>query len=104
MPFSLELEKTDTPVISIALEPALNAFGSLLLITKHESDPGIHQWVTATRALMSAEELFRHRLVTIGLYYAVAPQGSFSSFQDYLSDLENTPAGTLRDNMLEAYT
>ncbi len=104
MPFQLELEKTDTPVVSIALEPALNAFGSLLLLAKHESDPGIHPWVTKTRSQMSAEEYFRHRLVAIGLYYAVAPQQSFASFPDYLSDLESAPAARLRDVMLEAYT
>lgn len=104
MPFPLELEKTDAPAISIALEPALNAFGSLLLLTKHESDPGIHPWVTQTRSRMSGEELSRHRLVTIGFYYAVAPRQSFVSFADYLADLARIPAERLRDTMLEAYT
>ena len=64
-PFALNLEKTRNESSLVMIEPAINAFGSTLLISKGEDDPGIHEWVTKTRARMSGEERFRHKLVTI---------------------------------------
>ena len=60
-PFALDLEKTQTETSLVMAEPALNAFGTMLLISKAEDDPGIHEWVTRTRAAMSTEERFRHK-------------------------------------------
>ena len=41
-PFALNLEKTKTTNSLVMIEPALNAFGSMLLISKAEDEPGIH--------------------------------------------------------------
>jgi hypothetical protein len=62
----------------------------MLLVSKRKDDPGIHEWVAKTREQMSAEELARHHLVTIGFHYAILPQSNGISFEQYLDELEAT--------------
>ena len=95
-PFALDLEKTRTKASLVRVEPALNAFGSMLLVAKEEDEPGIHEWVTKTSLRMSEEERFRHKLVTIGFHYSIMPQTSGGSFEAYLEALEATPPSELR--------
>ena len=102
-PFALNLEKTQIKSSPVMLEPALNAFGSMLLISKGEDEPGIHEWVGKTRAQMSAEERFRHKLVTIGFHYSILPQKAGITFETYLQDLESTPPSEFRERLLKAY-
>jgi DNA-binding transcriptional ArsR family regulator len=102
-PFALNLEKTRVENTLVKIEPALNAFGSMLLISKSEDEPGIHEWVTKTRLQMSTEERFRHKLVTIGFHYSILPQTPGVSFETYLSNLEATPPSELRERLLTAY-
>jgi ArsR family transcriptional regulator len=102
-PFALELEKTKSETSLVMIEPALNAFGSMLLVSKGDADPGIHEWVTRTRAAMSAEEQFRHKLVTIGFHYSILPHTPGQIFEAYLASLESTPPSTLRQNLLDSY-
>ncbi len=102
-PFALNLEKTRIENSLVKLEPALNAFGSMLLISNAEDEPGLHEWVTKTRMQMSAEEQFRHKLVTLGFHYAILPQVAGRTFEQYLSDLESTPPSQLRTRLLDAY-
>lgn len=102
-PFALNLEKTKTKDLPVTLEPALNGFVSMLLVAKAEYEPGLHEWVTKTRLQMSGEELFRHKLVTIGFHYAILPQVPAASFEAYLDNLEATPPSELRDRLLNAY-
>jgi ArsR family transcriptional regulator len=104
MPFALNLEKTTTNVSLVRIEPALNAFQSMLLISKAEDEPGIHEWAAKTRLQMSSEERFRHKLVTIGFHYSILPQAPGASFENYLSDLEATPPSILRERLLTAYS
>ena len=101
-PFAINLEKTRTENSLVRIEPALNAFGSMLLVA-HEDDPGIHEWIGKTRAQMSTEEKTRHNLVMIGLHYAVLPKRAGISFESYLDDLESTPPSEFRDRLLNAY-
>jgi ArsR family transcriptional regulator len=103
-PFALNLEKTQTRSSLVMIEPAINAFGSMVLISKGEDEPGIHEWVPKTRAKMSPEELFRHKLVTIGFHYSILPQRAGTSFETYLEDLESTPPSEFRDRLLKAYS
>jgi DNA-binding transcriptional ArsR family regulator len=103
-PFALNLEKTRTESSLVMVEPALNAFGSMLLISRAADEPGIHEWVTKTRAQMSSEELFRHKLVTIGFHYSILPQTAGSSFEAYLESLESTPPSEFRQRLLKAYS
>ena len=102
-PFAIELEKTQTENALVMLEPALNAFGSMLLLSKAEDYVGIPEWVTKTRAAMSTEELFRHKLVTIGFHYSILPRVGGQTFEAYLASLESTPPSVLRANLLECY-
>lgn len=102
-PFELNLEKTRIENKIAAVEPAINAFGSMVLISKGADEPGIHEWVAKTRAGMSAEERFRHKLVTVGFYYAILPQNSGASFESYLEELEATPPSEFRARLLSAY-
>jgi len=102
-PFALNLEKTKTKSSLVRIEPTLNAFGSMLLISKAEDDPGIHEWVTKTRLQMTSEERFRHKLVTIGFHYSILPQNPDASFEEYLDNLEATPPSEFRDRLLNAY-
>lgn len=102
-PFALNLEKTTTKNSLVRIEPALNVFGSMLLISKAEDEPGIHEWVTKTRLQMSSEERFRHKLVTIGFHYSILPKVPGTSFEAYLEDLESTPPSGFRDRLLSAY-
>jgi len=102
-PFALELERTQTESSLVRVEPAINAFGSMLLISKGEDDPGIHEWVTKTRAAMSPEERFRHTLVTMGLHYAVTPRVPSQTFEAYIASLDSTPPSELRQRLLDSY-
>jgi len=104
-PFAIELEKTQTDTALVMLEPALNTFGSMLLISKaEEDDPGVHEWVTKTRAAMSVDEQFRHKLVTIGFHYSILPRASGQTFEAYFAGLESTPPSVFREKLLEAYS
>ena len=84
-------------------QPAFNAFGSMFLLSHAEDEPGIHEWITKTRLQMSPEERARHKLVIIGLHYAVLPRRTDVSFESYLEDLEATPPSELRERLLNAY-
>jgi DNA-binding transcriptional ArsR family regulator len=103
-PFALNLEKTKIENSLVMLEPALNAFGSMLLISKAEDEPGIHEWVTKSRLQMTNEERFRHKLVTIGFHYAILPQTPGITFETYLAQLDATPPSEFRERLLNAYS
>jgi ArsR family transcriptional regulator len=102
-PFALNLEKTNIEASLVSIEPALNGFGSMLLVAKDEGDPGVHEWVSKTRMKMSEEEHFRHKLVTIGLHYAIVPSNNWDSFEAYLEKIEQTPPAKFRENLLNSY-
>jgi ArsR family transcriptional regulator len=103
-PFAINLEKTRNEMQIVSVEPAINAFGSMLLVSKRKDDPGIHEWVAKTREQMSTEELARHHLVTIGFHYAILPQSNGISFEQYLEELEATQPSVLRERLLGAYS
>jgi DNA-binding transcriptional ArsR family regulator len=103
-PFAIDLEKTEVKTSLVMLEPALNAFGSMLLLSHGEDDPGIHEWISKTRARMAVEERARHKLVMLGLHYAVLPRKTGISFEAYLDELEDTPPSKFRERLLKAYS
>ena len=90
-PFALNLEKTRDETQIVSVEPAINVFGSMLLVSKRKDDPGIHEWVAKTREQMSAEELARHHLVTIGFHYAILPQSNGFRLSNIWTSLKATP-------------
>lgn len=103
-PLVLDLLKTRTADSLVRIEPALNAFGSMILVAHGENEPGIHEWVDKTRIQMSPEERFRHKLVILGFHYAVIPQTPEATFETYLEQLEATPPSQLRERLLKAYS
>jgi DNA-binding transcriptional ArsR family regulator len=90
--------------IQFDLAPAHNAFHSLLLLLQSDKVSGLSGWVTDTVSRMTEEELFRHRLVLNGLYYAAAPRRSWPSFTSYVDHLEALDPIEVRQRLLDEYT
>lgn len=97
------LVRPETTSIRVNLEPAMNAFHSLLLLAKSEEVSGFSDWVTETILSMSGMERRRHNLVMIGFFYAVQPARSWPSFPAYIDHLESLPPLAFRDKLLNAY-
>jgi len=102
MPQPIALEKTVIEQMTVSLEPARNVLSSMVLLT-HEDTSGLHEWVTKTRAQFSKDEIFRHKLVILGLFYAVAPELGWSSFPAYLDHLSKINPEALREKLLNSY-
>ena len=75
----------------------------MLLLAKDEGSPGVHEWVAKTRSQMTNDEIFRHKLVIIGLHYEVMPTNNWDSFEAYLENLDKTPPSVFREALLNAY-
>ncbi len=102
-PLALSLERPKVETIRFSLDPARNALASMILLIKDYDMPGLSDWVAQTRSRLSPDELFRHELVTIGFYYVIAPQGEWTSFEEYLNDLSRSEPPALKDKLLKAY-
>jgi len=102
-PFPVVLEKTAPKTVDVALFPTRNIFSSMLLLAKDEQEPGIHEWISKTRANMTKKELENHELALIGFYFALLPEEGQITFPAYLNKLEKTDATALRDKMLNTY-
>ncbi|UCG26150.1 MAG: winged helix-turn-helix transcriptional regulator [Chloroflexota bacterium] len=89
--------------VGVSLEPAFSAVHSLLLLAKAKHIAELGGWVQDTVLAMSALERQRHRLVMIGFYFAVQPERSWPSFQEYLDHLVSLSPTRLRDKLLHAY-
>ncbi|MFW6096568.1 MAG: ArsR/SmtB family transcription factor [Chloroflexota bacterium] len=92
-----------TSTLSVALEPAHNAFNSLAILAKSRHLSGLGDWVNNTLEAMSNEELERHYSLFTGFYFAVQPQKGWPSFPAYLDYLDSLPPQALVDRLLEAY-
>jgi DNA-binding transcriptional ArsR family regulator len=103
MPVQDEIVIPSSESVAVALEPAHNAFSSLLLLGKAEHLSGLGEWVVRTVDALTPEERERHRLVMIGLHYAVAPTRSWPTFPAYVDHLAALPPVALRDRLLDAY-
>ena len=87
MPIPATIEQPVREKFHIALEPVQNAFATMTLLAKNEEMPGLSPWITQTRSTLTADELFRHRLVIIGFYFAILPEMGWASFPDYLRNI-----------------
>lgn len=89
---------------TVEAEPGLNAFTSLMTISKASYGlSGFPNWVTQTAQALSKERLHIHRLVFNGLYYAVEPRQSWLHFEDYLDYMENADPEEMRNRVLRTY-
>ena len=103
MPLPADIEQPVREANRVALYPVRNAIASMMLVAKDEQMPGTGAWVTEMRSKLTADESFKHRLVIIGFFHAILPENDFSSFEDYLVDLEHSDPVALRDKMLNTY-
>jgi DNA-binding transcriptional ArsR family regulator len=103
VPVETNLERIPTNREIVSVEPAVNAFTSMILVCHNDDSPGLHEWVTRTQAQMSADEQFRHQLVINGLYYSVIRQLHAPSFEVYMKQLDTTPPEQFRHSLLHAY-
>jgi DNA-binding transcriptional ArsR family regulator len=102
-PIPVVLEKAAPKTIEVTLSPTHNVLQSMMLLAKDEDQPGFHEWIARTRAVMTKEELDDHKLALVGFYYAILPEEGGITFPAYLNQLERTDAVVLRDKMLETY-
>jgi DNA-binding transcriptional ArsR family regulator len=89
--------------ISVRLEPALNAFNSLMTIYKAQHLSGMSEWSNRTLEALPEDIRRQHNVVASGLYYAIEPPRSFRSFEAYLGYLAQTDPARMRDRLLEKY-
>ncbi len=95
---------SDSAPVVVALEPAQNAFHSLMLLLKADKVSGFGDWVTRTALSLAPQERERHLLVMIGFYYAILPAQSWASFPTYLDYLASCDPLDLRQKMLTTYS
>ena len=108
MPIPATIEQPTREAYLVSLDPIRNAIASMMFVTKKEEMPGIGTWVAQTRAKLSAEELFKHRLVIIGFFFTFQPvtfqpEREWNSFPEYLDVLEKDDPIVMRDRMLKTY-
>jgi DNA-binding transcriptional ArsR family regulator len=96
------VNQTDTD-ISFNIEPAHNAIQSLMFLLRADKLSGLGEWITTTRAKMTAEEMHQHNLVMLGLHYATVPFQSWPSFPAYLEHLASIEPEILRDKIMDTY-
>lgn len=89
--------------VSVGLEPAQNAFVSLLSIWKKEYLSGMDMWVSQTFNAMPDDLIHRHRVVVNGLFYIAEPRQRYDSFEAYLDDLAASDPYALRDYLMTQY-
>lgn len=102
----LETELVMTPktaMLQVAVEPTINVLNSLVLLSQVDKFSGLGDWINKTAAEIEPSNWERHRVVFEGLYYALVPQKSHASFEDFIDDLAGTDPVTLRDKVLTAY-
>jgi DNA-binding transcriptional ArsR family regulator len=90
-------------IITTTVEPVHNTFTSLYAIAMANEASGFSDWINQTAAAMSREEMFLHRVVMIGLHYAVEPRRSYHDFESYLEELHAREPEEFRDRVLERY-
>ncbi len=93
-----------TAQVQVRIDPAFNAFHSLVMLARAQHVSGLGDWISNTIASMSAQEKKRHELVVIGTYSAAIPNQSWPSFPAYLDYLESLPSLVIRDKLMDAYS
>lgn len=99
-------EIVNPPTLSttrVTLEPAHILLNSLVLLNKLEVMPGVHEWVERTALAMSPAQKQANLLVMEGLYHAVEPHRSWSSFETYLQYMAQEDPLVLRQRNFDMY-
>ena len=89
--------------VQVAIEPAVNALGSLLFLSRVKTFSGLDPWIVKTAESLNRELLQVNQVVMQGLFYAWTPERSWHSFISYVDHLEASDPLALRDRILETY-
>jgi ArsR family transcriptional regulator len=103
---TLESELILTPAqtgIQVAIEPAVNALGSLFFLSRVDDYSGLDTWIVKTAESLDKELLQANRVVMQGLFYTWTPERSWPSFISYVDHLEAADPWVLRDRILDTY-
>ncbi len=103
---TLESELILTPEtirIRVAIEPAVNALGSLTFLNRVDDYSGLDPWVVKTAESLDQELLQANQVVMQGLFYAWTLDRSWPSFMSFVDHLEATDPLVLRDRILDTY-
>jgi len=104
---TLESELILTPEktrIRVAIEPAVNALGSLMFLSRVGDYSGLDPWIVKISESLDQELLRANLVVMQGLFYAWEPDKSWPSFVSFVDHLEATDPLVLRDRVLDTYT
>ncbi|MFN2282400.1 MAG: ArsR/SmtB family transcription factor [Anaerolineales bacterium] len=89
--------------VEIRLDPVQNFVNSMLLVVWSEERSGLSPWVYETAAALKPTETEDHKLVMVGLHYAVLPSRYWKDVPSYLAGLERMAPEGLRDQLLDFY-
>jgi len=103
MPLPATIDQPIREQYRVSLEPVRNAIASMMLLAKDHEMPITGAWLAEKRETLTADELFRHKLVIIGFFHAILPDNDWASFSDYLDGMERSDPVALRDKMLNTY-
>ena len=103
MPLPATIDQPAREKYRVSLEPVRNAIASMMLLAKDHEMPSTGTWLTEKRETLTADEMFRHKLVIIGFFHAILPDNDWASFSDYLDGMEKSDPVALRDKMLDTY-
>jgi hypothetical protein len=98
---SARLLQTSTLHFGVALEPAISALDSLMLLNSASEVSGLDEWVTRTAAAIPPDVRYKNRLVLHGLYFALSPERQGLTFPAYVDDLAACAPEALRDRLLD---
>lgn len=100
-PDAIVLPKVTT--VEIRLDPAQVFINSMMLLVENEELSGLNPWVYETAAALSEEKMQEHKLVIVGLYYAVLPNRLWKTIPAYLDHLGKINPVELRNQVLDFY-
>jgi len=103
---TLESELILTPAktgIQVAIEPAVNALGSLFFLSRVDDYSGLDPWIVKKADSLDKALLQANKVVMQGLFYAWTPERSWPSFISYVDHLEAADPLALRDRILDTY-
>ncbi len=87
----------------VKADPVFNVLYSMMLVLRVDELYGLDDWIVDTANALPEKALEQHAVVMFGLHYAVIPNQTFESFEEYLQYLETTDPGSLRDRLLDKY-
>ena len=91
-----------TVQVSFSLGPAYNVLGSLSLLEMADDFSGLNEWVYRTARALSPEQGRTHQLVLHDAYAHLAG-ASWSSYGEWVDDLEAQDATAMRNHALELW-